>query len=206
MNFSRKLIRRLLKKPRFRQFVVVTRRLDGSLPVFQARIPFDFEELPQDVEEIEASLAHLPAVHRNDIGHRVQRRDLCHTAKHNGQIIFASWIAFGERYSYALDRRYKLADSEAYLYSVYTLPEFRGNGVYPAAHCHSLKLLNELGYKRILACIDPENFAAMRVSEKLGYDKVGTTGFIEMFGLRWYFHRDHAAFSALKPRSFWRKV
>ena len=206
MNFLRKLIRRLLRKPRFRQFVVVTRRLDSSLPVYQARIPFDFEELPQDVEKIEASLAHLPAIHTNDIGRRVQHGDLCHVAKCNGQIIFISWIAFRECYSYGLDREYELADSQAYVYSAYTLPEFRGNGVYPAAHCHSLQLLKDSGYKQILTFVDPKNHAAMRMPEKLGYDKIGITGFIEVFGLRWYYHRDRGAFSTLKTRNFWRKV
>ena len=206
VSFLQKIIRRLLRKPQFRRLVIVAKTLDGSLTAYQARIPFDFEELPQDVQKIEASLAHIPAEHRNDIGRRVHRGDLCHIAKRNGQIIFVSWIAFGDCYSYAMDKEYELADNEAYLYSAYTLPEFRGNGIYPAVHSQSLRLLKDLGYKRILAFIASENSAAMRMPEKLGYDKVGTTGFIEMFGFRWYFHEDRGAFNALKRRNYWRKL
>lgn len=184
----------------------MTKTLDGSLPAYQARIPFDFEILPPDIEEVEARLAHIPAEHRPDIERRIHNGELCAVAKHNGQIIYVSWIAFGTCYAHILDREYELAEDEAYLYSVYTLPKFRGNGIHPAASCHRLQLLKEWGYKRDHAFIEPKNSAAMRMPEKLGYEKVGITGFIEVFGLRWYFHKDRGAFSALKKRNYWRKM
>jgi ribosomal protein S18 acetylase RimI-like enzyme len=206
VSFLRKIIRRLFRRPQFKQLVIVTRRLDGSLPAYQARIPFDFEVLPPDIEEIEARLAHIPAEHRPDIERRIQHGHLCCVAKHNGQIIFVSWIAFGTCYSYVADREYELADDEAYLYSAYTLSEFRGNGLHPAGTWHRLQLLKNRGYKRALNFIEPKNSAAMRMPEKLGYEKVGVTGFIEVFGFRWYFHKDRGAFSALKKRNYWRKM
>ncbi len=46
----------------------------------------------------------------------------------------------------------------------------------------------------------------MRMPEKLGYDKAGVTGFIEVLGFRWYFHKDRGVFSALRRRSYWRKM
>ncbi len=206
MSFWRKMIRRLFRKPRFEQLLVVTRTIDGSLPTLQAQTPFDFMVLPPDVEKIEVSLAHIPAIHRNDIERRVYNGDMCCVATHKKQIMYAAWTAFGKCYSYALDREYELADDESYLYGAYTVPAFRRKGIHPAMSCHRLKLLKERGYKRELAFIEPENTAAMRMPEKLGYDKVGVTGFIEAFGFRWYFHRDQGIFKVLENRTCWRKV
>jgi GNAT superfamily N-acetyltransferase len=205
VDFLHKIIKRLFRRPQFRQLVIISKILDGSLPAYQARIPFDFEILPPDVEEIEAHLAHIPAEHRPDIERRIRNGDRCCVAKYNGQIIHASWIAFGTCYSYLLDREYELADNEAYWYGAYALPEFRGKGIHPATGCHILQLLKGRRYKRILAFIEPENSAAMRMPEKLGYDKIGITGFIEVFGFRWCFHKDRGALSALKRRNYWQK-
>jgi ribosomal protein S18 acetylase RimI-like enzyme len=205
VSLLRKIIRRLFRRPQFQYLVIVAKTLDSSLPAYQARIPLDWEILPPDIEEIEARLAHIPPEHRPDIEWRIHNGQRCCVAKHNGQIIHAHWTAFGKLYSYALDREYELADTEAYGHGAYTLPEFRRKGIHPAAACHMLQVLRDEGYKRVFGLIEPKNSAAMRMPEKLGYDKLGISGFIEVFGLRWYFHKDGGAFSALKRRNYWQK-
>jgi len=205
VNLLGKIVRRLSRRPDFDHLIIVAKPLEGTLPIYKARIPFDFEVLPPDIEEVEGRLAHVPFEHRSDIEQRIQHGDRCCVAEFNEQIIYASWTAFGTCYSYALDREYELAKGETYLYSAYTLPKFRGYGIHPAVTCRRLRLLRSWGYKRDLAFIEPKNLAAMRMPEELGYAKVGITGFIEVFGFRWYYHRDGRAFSALKRRNYWQK-
>lgn len=202
----RKTVRRLSRRPRLTWLTVVCHSLEGTLPAYHAQMPFHFDVLPLDVQEIKARLAHLPVEHRSDIEQRIHNGHRCFVAKHGGQIVFVSWAAFGKCYSYALDREYKLADTEAYGYSAYTLPEFRGNGLHAAATCYKLRSVAESGCKRYLFFVEPRNSAAKRMPEKLGLEKVGITGLIEVFGIRWYFHWDGGAFSALKKRNYWRKV
>lgn len=206
MNLLNKTIGRLRRKPQFYYLIIVTRTLDDLLPTYQSQLPLDFELLSSEVSEVKTKIAHIPVEHRSDIERRISDGDRCYAATYKNRTIFVSWTAFGKCYSYALDREYELADSAVYLYSAYTLPEFRGNGIYPAANCHRLQLLKDWGYKRDIAFMEPKNFAAMRMPEKLGYSKVGVTGFIEMFGFRWYFHKDHGIFSDLKKRDYWRKM
>jgi hypothetical protein len=201
-----KTIGRLRRGSRRKRLVIMVKALDHTLPSYQARIPINFEVLPSDVEEVEVRLAHIPPEHRPDVERRIHSGHRCCVAKHRGAIIYVSWIAFGTCYSYALDREYELAQDEAYAYGAYTLPRFRGNGTHPAASCHRLQLLEDWGYKREFAFMEPENSAAMRMPERLGYDKAGVTGFVEVFGFRWYFHRDRGAFSALRRHNYWRKV
>jgi RimJ/RimL family protein N-acetyltransferase len=131
---------------------------------------------------------------------------MCCIAEYQEQVVFVSWIARGVCYSYLLDREIELADDEAYLYSDYTVPEFRGNGIHPSATTQRLDYLKQQGYSRAYAFIEPRNAAAQRMPGKVGYIKIGTTGFMELAGFRWYFHRDGGKFSALTRRNYWRKV
>jgi hypothetical protein len=202
----RKILRRLCRKPKLRYLCIVAKDLNAPFPSCQARIPLEFQLLSPVVKEIEERLAHLPAEHRPDIAQRVQEDHRCVVAIHEGKLVFASWTAFGSCYSYFLDREYELSDTEAYLYGAFTLPKFRGKRIYPASNCYRLQLLKEMGYKRELALIEHDNKAAHRMPKQLAYRKAGITGFIEIFGFRLYFHRDHGAFSALTKRYYWRIV
>ena len=205
MSVLQKLSNRLQRKPSFSYLLIFAKKLDESLTTYQARIPFDFEVLPADVDEIETSLAHIPFEHRSDIGRRVRNGDRCFIARHLGQVIFVFWIAFGKCYSYLFDREYELGLDECYGYSAYTLPEFRGKGIQPAATCQINKLLNDWGYKWTYIFVEPRNEAALRMPRKLGYEKIGSTGYIELFGIRGYFHWDRGSFTALKQRGYLQK-
>jgi GNAT superfamily N-acetyltransferase len=203
----RKLLGHVFAMPRLNWLWVITRELDDSLPDYQARISFDPAVLPPDAEEIEVSLAHIPEEHRPDVEQRTCNGHRCFVARHNGQIIYACWVAFGTCYSYALSREYELAGDEAYGYGAYALPEWRGNGVHPAMICWVARTVMDWGYTQMFCFLDWRSLAAMRMPKKLGgrqsgVRKVGATGFIEAFGFRWYFHWDHGAFKALKRRFY----
>jgi L-amino acid N-acyltransferase YncA len=205
MNITHKLVNRLRRRPGFSYLVIYAKTLDELLPIYQARIPFEFEVLPANVEEIEKELAHIPYEHRSDIERRISNGDRCFVAKSSNCIVHVDWVAFGKCYSYLLDREYELATDECYGYSAYTLLEFRGMGIQPATTYRRNKLLRDWGYRRVFAFIEKQNKAALRMPEKLSYEKIGYTGFTEIFGLRRYFHWDQGIFTALKKRGYWEK-
>ena len=203
---SSKIVRRLRVKPQLRYLWVVGKKLDDPLPISNPKIPIKHEILPPKVVEIEARLAHLPEIHRPDIANRIRNGHRCAVSTYDGLVIHAAWIALGKCYSYYLDRQYKLSKTEVYYYGAYTLPEYRGHRIQPASVYWQMQLLNEMGYKRIFAYIEPNNKAAQRMPERLNFCKFGVTGYVEVFGVRWYFHRDGGAFSTLNKRNYWRKV
>ncbi|OQY48806.1 MAG: hypothetical protein B6242_01290 [Anaerolineaceae bacterium 4572_78] len=206
MNILHRIGNRLTRKPKFNYLIIVARELDATLPMHEAKIPFSFETLPSDASEIEQRLTHIPPHHRNDIHDRVARGDRCTIAVYKGQIIFVGWMGMEVCYSYWLDRYYKLAPHESYSYSAYTIPEFRGQGVHPTATYKRLQLLNEWGCTIAYAFIDPHNKAALRMPKKLGYTTIGKTGFIEVFGIRFYFHNDKGVFEALDKHHYFRRA
>jgi ribosomal protein S18 acetylase RimI-like enzyme len=206
MIYQRKLIRRVLRTPKLQWLDIVARDLNQNVQFFPARLPFRFEVLPPDLLELEKRLVDIPDVHKSDLKRRVAYGHICCIAEYEGQVIFTSWIATRRCYSYLLDREIELGNDEAYLYSAYTLPEFRGQGVHPSATTRRLQYLKEHGYTKAFAFIEPNNNAAQRMPAKLGYKKIGTTGLVEVAGIRWYFHRDGGHFSAITRRNYWRKV
>jgi RimJ/RimL family protein N-acetyltransferase len=206
LGYCRSAIKRLCRRPQTRWFVVMMRTLSIQLPECQTRVSVDIEELPPDADQIAAELGHLPSIHTFDVPQRVESGHRCFVARYGQRSVYVSWIALGQCYSYALDREYKLADDEAYSYSSYTVPEFRGNGIHPAVRCYILRLLKEAGYDRAYSFIDPYNQASKRMPERLAYERVGITGFVEVAGIRWYSHWDRGTFSALEKRSYLRKM
>lgn len=198
--------RRLARRPRLSWFVVRSKSLNVPLSFPPARISLEIECLPQDTEVIEGELRHLPSIHTSDIAERVRKGHYCFVGRHSGEIIYVIWMAVGSCYSYAIDRSFTLSPTEIYGYSAYTFPSFRGNGVHTAGLGRSMQLLHDKGFALKHCFIDPKNGAAMRVTEKLGCQSMGVTGFIEIAGFRWYFHRDRGAFQALERRNYWRKM
>lgn len=205
MSVFHKLIKHLRRKPRFSYLIIFTKTLDELMSPYQASIPFDLEMMSTNVDEIESALRLIPAEHRFDVERRVSNGDRCFVAKYDNKVIYAMWVAFGKCYSFLLSREYPLATDECYMYSAYTLPEFRGKGLHPSVNTQLFILLNKWGITRITFFIEPNNLSAMRLPEKLGYSRSGITGYFEIFGIRRYFHWDRGIFKALKRRGYWQK-
>jgi L-amino acid N-acyltransferase YncA len=179
--------------------------ISGELPNYSAKTEFDFEILPPDARTVEAALEAIPPEHTSDIAERLANGHRCAVARQHGNVVYVTWAGFHTAYSYYLDRAYELSDEEVFGYSSYTVPEVRGQGIHPAVQCLLFRQFQSQGYKRSLRFIEPANRAAMRMPEKLGYTRAGVTGDVQIFGYRWYFHRDKGTFRELKKRYYWRK-
>jgi RimJ/RimL family protein N-acetyltransferase len=206
MTLPAKVIQRLGRQPQLKWLDIISRDLSQPIRPYPARLPYRFEILPADLQVIEKRLKQIPEMHKSDLEDRISNNHICCTAEYQGLVVFVSWIARGVCYSYLLDRQIELAEDEAYLYSAYTVPEFRGNGIHPSATTRRLNYLKQEGFLQAYAFVEPYNSAAQRMPGKVGYKKIGITGFLELAGFRWYFHKDGGKFSALTKRNYWRKV
>jgi hypothetical protein len=206
MSLGRKVAGRLSRRPRFAYLTVWKRELDRPVEVFPAAIELDYVDGPEDPNELRELLKDVPIEHRNDVDQRQRAGQRCFIARHRGQVVHTAWVAFGTCYSYLLDRAYDLASDQAYLHGSFTQPDFRRQGVQLAGTCHRLQVLRDRGFRRVLGLVDPKNPLAMRSHPKTGYVSAGTSGFVEVFGLRFYFHRDRDAFTALRRRNYWRRM
>lgn len=105
---------------------------------------------------------------------------MCFVAWHEGQIIHATWVAFGHAWIAYLNREITLAPNEVYSYESFTVPAFRGQNVYGACLSYEQQVLKRAGYCRIVLAIMPENKAAFRPVEKAGFRPIGVIGYLRL--------------------------
>jgi GNAT superfamily N-acetyltransferase len=121
-------------------------------------------------------------------------------------VVYAVWVRTGSAHSYTLDRRFPLATTDAEQYGAYTVPAYRGSGIHTAVVAAMFPVLRDRGVARIIALMKPDNLVALRTPRKLGLRTAGYTGFLELFGIRLYFHHDRGLLRHVRPRYYWRKV
>jgi GNAT superfamily N-acetyltransferase len=183
---------------------IFCRDLEALAAPSEPHFPFRFRILaPAEMQE---RLAHLPSEHTPDIPKRIREGQTCLVAEHDGSVCCVLWAATAKCYSYRLDRKYPLANDEAYVHGAYTVPALRGCGLLTRGLGYYAEWLRARGVRRILVIIAPTNAPAVRAALKQRYRPVGTTGFVEVFGFRWYFHCDRGAFKALRRRYYWRRM
>jgi hypothetical protein len=82
MSVLRKVARRLGRRPRFEYRLVMCRDLDGTVPRFSTRAPFEVEGPHADAAYLEQvlAIAAIPVEYRNDVPRRIAAGDLCWVA------------------------------------------------------------------------------------------------------------------------------
>jgi GNAT superfamily N-acetyltransferase len=110
----------------------------------------------------------------------------CYVAKSEGRIVSGNWVFEKEWKQDDLGRQFKLADNELYYDGAFTLPEFRGKGIMPYLKTQSISdMKTHSQHKtRALAFILVSNKASLRSTAKVGFERVGRVGWIEILGIR----------------------
>jgi GNAT superfamily N-acetyltransferase len=115
---------------------------------------------------------------RLNLGH------LCFVAEKNGNIVHYTWVAFEEIHLKKLNRKLQMESDAAYIYDVYTLPEYRGRGISSTVYAKIFEYLLEKGFKRAYCLISSNNYPSLRVAEKTGLRNIGEITLIGFFKLR----------------------
>lgn len=163
---------------RYRRAVLLVRPLGDPIPTATARIPVEISLLkPSEIDEY---VAFQPDITAAQARYRFDRGDKCFVARHQGIIVNASWSAEGAAWINYFERRLPLAPGEVYSYHNYTDPRYRGNNVPFVREVYLLRHFRDLGYRRLVAIVIPENKPAFASPEKSGYRRVGVIGYLKI--------------------------
>lgn len=161
----------------YRRMLCLVYPLQGrTIPIYRSQIDIDFRTLVP--EEINAYLRFRPAVTRDSVEKRLARGDRCHASWHEGAIVDACWIATGNVFVHYLDRFISLERGDVYSYDAYTLPDYRGYGIYMARNSYTARRNQKEGYQRSVALVAPENYTAWLILTRSGLETIGEYSFI----------------------------
>jgi GNAT superfamily N-acetyltransferase len=179
----------------YRRLVVFELRLESDPPQPQPRIPIAVTPLG-DADITDYSALH-PTSDSREIACRLAAGHRCWLVRSGHELVASSWVARGRLWSAYLARWVPLAPGEACTYETFTAPTVRGLGIGPALRGRLARDLRDIGYRRLLATVGPENAPAIRLVEKLGYRRIGTIGYAGLGAWRRGFHRTYRG--ALAP-------
>lgn len=162
----------------YRRAVLFERPLSDPIPSASATIPVDISLLkPSEVDEY---VAFHPGLDAGEVRGRLDHGGKCFLCRHQGSIVNACWTGEGSVWIDYLGCRIELARDEAYVYNNYTDPRFRGRNIPLVRAAVMLQHFRDLGYRRLVAVVVPENKAAFRSPDKAGYRPIGVIGYIKI--------------------------
>ena len=162
----------------YRRMVLFERPLSDPIPSAAAAVPVEISLLrPSDVAEY---VAFHPAIDAAEVLDRLDHGGKCFIARHQGAMVNACWTAEGLVWINYLECSIQLAHDEAYVYNNFTDPRFRGRSIPPVRAAEMLRHFRDLGYRRFIALVVPENKAALRPPQKAGYRQIGVIGRLQL--------------------------
>jgi GNAT superfamily N-acetyltransferase len=162
----------------YRRVVLLERPLGEPIPEAAAATAVEISLLKAG--EAEEYAAFHPGLEAAEVRERLARGGRCFLSRHQGSIVNACWTAEGPVWIDYLGCGMELARDEVYVYNNYTDPRFRGRNISAVRAAVMLRHFRELGYRRMIAVVVPENKAAFRSPDKAGYRPIGAIGCIRI--------------------------
>ena len=122
---------------------------------------------------------------------RLNAGHLCFVALNSGSLANYAWFCFHEGYIDELETKIRVTPGSVYRYDVFTLPAYRGRGIFPSAFEESSKYLSQNDIKEMYGLVDSNNSPMLRVYEKAGIasQKIGDVTYIRLLNWRRYVFR-----------------
>ena len=163
----------------YRRMLCLIYPLQGrTIPVYKAQIDVDFRVLTRS--DVSAYASFRPKHGRENFERRMSHGDRCFASWHNGEIVDACWVATGSVYVPYLSRYIWLDPGDVYSYDAYTLPDYRGYGLYMARNSYTARRNQKEGYERSVALVAPENYAAWLILTRSGLETIGEYSFTRL--------------------------
>jgi hypothetical protein len=124
-----------------------------------------------------------------EILNRLNKGHMCFVVRYPNSIVHTCWVGVGRASMEYLDCEIELGGDVAYVYGSFTNHVYRNMNLATLRGVHMERHLFNLGLRRALAVVVPENKAALRRVQKGGYRKFGLIGFIAIGSWRRYFCR-----------------
>jgi ribosomal protein S18 acetylase RimI-like enzyme len=177
---ARGLFLRALERTCFRHVVLFEREL--------VDFPNEFSDVPIAVRPLERVDLPAYACFRPDAVEEATDRlaagHLCFAAWSGARIVAVSWFKKGAARLPVLERELELDPQTIYAYDSWTDPELRGHNIASARASQSLRMLHEAGYERLVSYVLPENRAGLKPPQKIGMQRAGVAGFVQLGPIR----------------------
>jgi hypothetical protein len=178
---------RVLGETVYRRMILVERCLKEPVIEVQAAVPVTVTLLHEN--ELAEYLAFRSGAEAAEIRNRLERGYKCFVARQADAIASTCWAAIGSARIDYLGCKIQLADDEAFSYDSYTTPRFRNMNVPAVRGNEMVRHFRDLSYFRFVAVVVPENKAAFRPVEKVGYRRFGVIGYVKLGRWRRFFCR-----------------
>ena len=155
----------------YRRLDVLHLSLDRPVADVSPRLPVSVDVLRES--EVADYLRFRPGADARAIRRRMESGSRCFVARHEGRIVHAGWVTGAGAWIDYLGCAMPLAHGDAYQFGSFTDPAFRGRGVAAARVAAMARALRAEGYRRLVACVLPENADAWRPLERVRYRVAG---------------------------------
>jgi GNAT superfamily N-acetyltransferase len=209
-NFLKRIKNRLLLKPLQSHWVVLSNKYRADVSPPMGEVEYEFKEITAvDNDEIDE----LTAVDEWKVPKSVTLRKLkqghhVYIAKYKGGIVASQTVIMRDRFQDPLlMREFKMGSSEAFYLRAFVIPEFRGRRIFqPFGRYYLRDAAESYGRGNGLTLISPNNVPSLRAAAKLGWSRIGRTGFFEIFGIRFHYLWGREAFKETRRRFFIQNV
>ena len=208
VEFVKRVLDHLRRKPLQSHWIVLGRKYSaGALPPI-GEVGLEFKEITaSDHNEIDE----LTAIDEWKVPKSVTLRKLkqghhVYIGKYQGRIVASQTLIMRDRFQDpVLMREFKMASNEAFWLRAFTIPEFRGRGIFPVLVRYCLRDA-AVNYGRgdalALAKINNRNILRSVVPKTQGASRIGHAGFVEVFGIRFHYLWGREAFKETRRRFF----
>jgi len=164
---------------------------NSNRPVKQIATPLKKIEIKLAVKKDMLQFLDFPDMMGNleRLHERLDRGDICVVAWLEGEIIAFSWANLIS-FEFLADK-YELNENEAYLYSAYTAPSYRGKRLAYILRHHLYKILTSKGKKKLYSFSIKTNTAAVKFKRNIKAQIIGSGLKIKLFR-RWYSYNKSA--------------
>jgi GNAT superfamily N-acetyltransferase len=170
-DYIRKLPKKLFNRYRY---LITLKDLDAiSDTAFKSEIPLQTRLLEQ--EDIEAYIGLKNSNSLVAVLYRLSQGHICWCAFHDDKMVAYVWRGVDKVYVSELKTTITLPRGFYYAYEAYTVPEYRGNGVFKELLTSWNKYAKDhYGNKKSVAIVDPHNEPAVRGALATGQEIIGT--------------------------------
>jgi len=155
----------------YRRMILFVYPLDKEIPVLRSRLSVNFTILTE--RDLDAYHRFRPDQSRKEIRTRLDSGDRCFVCWYEDRIVDAGWVATGRVYIPYLRQHLVLGPKDIYNYDAYTLPAYRGLGIYMARNSYVARYNQKEGYSRSIAMVAVENRAPRVILQRSGLRPIG---------------------------------
>jgi hypothetical protein len=171
-----------------KKFFIYAGPTEGAIPDLETEIPFRLELAKE--EDISLIVRLHPTFYTpNQIKERLRNDHLCFLGWTGNELIHIRWIFVRSCYLPYLHKTIDLKPEEVFSDEAYTAPDFRLKGVYSHSEDLMRKILDDMGYKRIIRAIPTWDSSLQETAEKKRMKKIGDGGYLNIFGIRRFYWR-----------------